>query len=130
MRARKRPGLAACERGVAAIETALTLPIFLAMLLGTIEVAMMLWTQGSLQYAVETAARCASVDPTDCGSPNAITAYALANYFGLAPPGGANPFTYSATGCGHTVTGSYTYALGIPFVAAYSVPLSATACYP
>jgi TadE-like protein len=118
----------ACEGGGAAVETALVFPVFLLLLLGVIELGLMLWTEGSLQYAAESAARCASVDSTQCGSASAIETYAINHYFGPALAS-VNPFTYSTTNCGHTVTVSYTYTLGIPY-GAYSIPLSATACYP
>ena len=79
--------------------------------------------------AAEKAARCAAVASTSCNTTTLIQTYALAQYYGLSL-GGTNPFTYSATGCGNTVTASYTYSLAIPFVGTYSLPLSATACSP
>lgn len=120
--------LPSCESGASAVEAGIVLPVFLLLLFGIIELGLMLWTDGSMQYAVEAAARCASVDSTDCGSAAAIETYAKNHYLGLAPS--ANLFTYSsAAGCGHTVTASYTYPLGILYLN-YSIPLYATACYP
>ena len=119
----------ACESGAAAVELGIILTVFLSMLFGIINVAMALWTQGSLHYAAEKAARCAAVASTSCSTTTLIESYALDQYYGLSL-GGTNPFTYSATGCGNTVTASYTYSLAIPFVGTYSLPLSATACSP
>jgi hypothetical protein len=99
---------------------------FLAMLFGIINVAMALWTLGSLHYAAEAAARYAAICSANC-SP-AVTTFALSHYFGLSL--GGNPFAYSATGCGHTVTASYRYSLVLPLVGSFAVPLSTTACSP
>jgi Flp pilus assembly protein TadG len=119
----------ACEGGASAVELGLILTAFLSMLFGIINVAMVLWTLGSLHYAAENAARCASVGSASCTSASAIQTYALNQYNGQSL-GGTNPFVYSATGCGHTVTASYTYSLDIPLIGTYSLPLSATACFP
>jgi hypothetical protein len=126
--------LVACRRGVSAVEIALVLPIFLGLLFGIINFSLVLWTQGSLYYAAQAAARCASANPTICGSPASpalVTTYALNQYFGQ-PLDGANPFAYSflPSGCGHSVTASYTYPVSIPFYGDYAVPLSASACFP
>jgi Flp pilus assembly protein TadG len=116
-----------CERGSSAVELAIILSTFLAMLFGIINIAMILWTMASLHYAAETAARCAAVAATGCTSASSIQSYALSQYFGLSL-GGTNPFVYAASGCGNTVTATYTYSLVIPIIGTYSVPLSATAC--
>lgn len=118
------------DNGAAAVETALVLPVFfIALVFGVIKIALLLWTDASLNYAAEAAARCASVNSTQCGSGSAIQTYALNNYFGQ-PVGATNPFTYSASGCGHSVTASYTYTLAIPVVGSWNIPLTATACFP
>jgi hypothetical protein len=105
------------------------LSVFLSMLFGVVQVAMILWTMASLHYAAETAARCAAIGATGCTSASSIQSYALSQYFGLSL-GGTNPFAYSSSGCGNTVTATYTYSLVIPLIGTYSVPLSATACSP
>ena len=128
MMANPRRGLSPDESGTSAVEMALVFPIFLGFLFGIINIALALWTQGSLYYAAEAAARCASVNATTCGSAAAIQTYALNQYLGQ--PLATNPFSYSASGCGHTVSASYTYSLSIPLFLTLSLPLSATACYP
>ncbi len=56
-------------RGVAAVEFALIVLPLLLMVLGIIDGGRMLWTQNSLQYAVEQAARCAVVNSkTTCST--------------------------------------------------------------
>ena len=116
-----------CERGSSAIELAISLLAFLGMLFGIINMAMMLSTMASLQYAAETAARCAAVAATGCTSASSIQSYALNHYFGL-PLDGTNPFVYAASGCGNTVTATYNYSLVIPMIGTFPVTLSATAC--
>ncbi len=50
--------------GVVALEFALGLPIFIAMVYGLFEVARIFWTLSTLEYAVEEAARFAIVNNT------------------------------------------------------------------
>jgi hypothetical protein len=126
--------LAACRRGVSAVEMALVLPLFFAMLLGIFNLSLLLWTQASLYYAAQAAARCASVNTTTCGNEGATRTYAESKYFGQMV-GGAPP-TITApppipNGCGYRVTASYDYPLSIPFYETPPrVPLSASACFP
>ena len=55
-------------RGATAVEVALILSPLLLMVLGVTDGGRMLWTQNTLQYAVEQAARCAVVNTTTCGT--------------------------------------------------------------
>jgi hypothetical protein len=127
--------LAACRRGVSAIEMALVLTLFLGLLFGIINFSLVAWTQASLYYAVQAAARCASANPTICGKPadaGLVKAYALSQYYGQ-PLGDAQPFSYdppSASNCGHTVNALYPYRLSIPFFSEKDLNLSASACFP
>ena len=122
-------GLGSCERGASAVELAFCLAVFLGLIFGIINIARVLWIVGILHFAAESAARCASANTTTCSSASTIQSYALNQYHGESL-GGTNPFTYSATGCGNTVNASYTYSLVIPLFGTYSLPLSATACFP
>lgn len=88
------------ESGATVVEQAFVLTALLGLLLGIINFGMVLWVQMSLHYAAESAARCASVNAATCGSAGAIKTYALSQYYGQSL-GGTNPFTYSASGCGH-----------------------------
>jgi hypothetical protein len=99
------------------------------LMFGIVNIARVLWIVGSLHFAAESAARCASANTTTCNSASATQSYALSQYHGESL-GATNPFTYSATGCGNTVTASYTYSLVIPLAGTYSLPLSAAACFP
>jgi Flp pilus assembly pilin Flp len=74
----------ACESGATAVELGIILTVFLSMLFGIINIAMALWTQGSLHYAAEKAARCAAVASTSCSTTTLIQTYALDQYYGLS----------------------------------------------
>jgi Flp pilus assembly protein TadG len=125
MRKFKRAGWDNC-RGTTAVEFGIILPAVITLFVGTLYLCMGLLVVGSLQFAVEDAARCASVNTTTCSSSSAITTYASGRYFG---PGSAPTFTYSATGCGHTVSGSTNYAANLGFKTV-TIPISAAACFP
>ena len=113
-------------RGTAAVEFALVAPVFVGLVVGTFYVCLCLFLTGSLHYAVEQAARCASVNTTVCSSSTAITTYAPNNSFG---PGGAPNFTYAAAACGNSVTATMNYVLDVG-LRRFTIPVSATACFP
>jgi Flp pilus assembly protein TadG len=113
-------------RGAAAVEFALVAPAFVGLAVGTFYVCLCLFLTGSLHYAVEQAARCASVNTTVCSSSSAIVSYAQSNYFG---PGGSPNFTYASAACGNSVTASMNYVLDVG-LKRFTVPVSATACFP
>ncbi|HWY63296.1 MAG TPA: TadE family protein [Rhizomicrobium sp.] len=114
------------ERGSPAVEFALVGPVFLLLLVGTIYVGLLLFSTGSLQYAVEEGARCASVKTTVCTNSAATITYTTAAYYGpiIAPT-----FTSSTQACGHAVSGSanFNFDFGLRTL---TVPLSATSCFP
>src|SRR5829696_5694980 len=85
-----RRGLAALWRergGATAVEMAFLLPVFLLFVFGIIEFARVVWTQTALQFASETAARCAAVSPSACTAPGGsgidIAAYAASETMGV-----------------------------------------------
>jgi Flp pilus assembly protein TadG len=127
---KRLPHLLSCERGATIVEFAFVAPVFLAMIFGVIDIARVTWTFGSLHFAAESAARYASIHTSDSNpiAASTVQTYALNAYYGESLSG--NPFTYSATGCGNTVAASYSYSLAIPLVGTWSIPLSATACFP
>jgi Flp pilus assembly protein TadG len=113
-------------RGTAAVEFALVAPAFIGLAVGTFYVCLCLFLTGSLHYAVEQAARCASVNTTLCSGSSAIVTYAQNNYFG---PGGTPSFTYAAAACGNSVTATMNYVLDVG-LRRFTIPVSATACFP
>jgi Flp pilus assembly protein TadG len=112
--------------GASAVEFAIILPVFVLLVLGSISVALLIFTASSLNYAVEDAARCAAVNKTLCPNAATIEEYALGRYLG---PTTSPVFTYSTSGCGNTVRATVTYQMDIvPQLA--QIPLTASACHP
>ena len=81
---------------------------------------------GSLHFAVEDGARCASVKTTVCSDAATTIAYTQSHYFG---PNVSPSFTYAAAACGNSVTGSINYSMDIG-PRTFVIPISATACFP
>jgi len=122
------------ETGGSAAELVLIMIPLIALTLGTINLAMMIYTVANLHYATQEAARCATVrNTTVCKDQSSLQAYALTNYGGLT----ASPtFTLivepkTATVCpnGNYVTGTATYNFVTGFTTT-AIPLTANACYP
>lgn len=120
--------LIANRRGSIAIEYALLLPALLLFIIGTMEVGRLLWTQTTLDRAVEAAARCRAVDNVTCIDDAAAAEYAVTQAFGMTVP--ANAFTVSAAACGETVNVEYAYKFLVPWVTPQDMVLHASACYP
>jgi Flp pilus assembly protein TadG len=112
--------------GATAIEFALVGPVFLMMVVGGIYACMMMFSMGSLQDAVQQAARCWSVNTTVCTDASSTQTYAQNHYYG---PAVSPSFTASLKNCGHSVTGTISYSFNMG-QSTTSVPLSATACFP
>jgi len=108
--------------GGMAVDFALTVTPLLILVLGTMEVGRMLWLQNALNYSVETAARCASVDVNNCATSDQIKSYAASSSgSGFT----SDTFTVTTPACGS----SYPMSLDIPF-GAMSITLTAQSCYP
>jgi len=120
------------EEGTTAVEFAIIAPIFILLVLGTIGLCFALFLIGSLHYAVEDGARCASVKTTICADTPTTIAYTQSRYLG---PNVAPTFTLNnAAPCGpansgNAVTGTINYTLDIGF-RTYVIPITATACFP
>lgn len=107
------------SRGTTAIEFAVIAPVFLALLLGIIQLSLLGFTLANLNYAVEKAARC---DAISTGCPD------IASYYYAPSP--TPVFTYDTTAaCGTSVNATVTYRLNVLIYQA-SIPLSASACFP
>jgi hypothetical protein len=114
------------ECGSGAAEFVIVLLPFAALIFAIIHLCLLFFANQSLQFAAEAAARCYSVDSVNCANTGAVQTYAAGKYKG---PNITPTFVATATGCGHTVTGSGSYPLSAVFVRV-SVPLAATACFP
>lgn len=132
---RRRPGAQARWCGVlsdstgsAVVESALVLPLLFAFGFGMVEVGRALWTQNSLQFAVEDAARCAAINTVVCGTTTAIKTYAAGRVNVAAIT--ASDFTVSAPACGKKVSVSYPFESLVPDLVPVSVTLTAQSCHP
>jgi Flp pilus assembly pilin Flp len=115
------------ERGTTAIEFAIVGPLFIMLLIGILYLCMCLAVVGSMHYAVEEGARCASVKTTVCTDQSSTVSYTQNHYFG---PSTLPTFTYnSVAACGHSVTGTITYVLDVG-LKQFTVPITASACFP
>ena len=121
-----RRRLASDVRGNVAVEVAFTLPAVLLFVFGIIEFGQAVWLQSALNYSVAEAARCASIDPTNCGTTTQIQSYA-GSQSGYSFDNSV--FSVSTPSCGNQVSASYPMALTIPTLA-ISLTLTAQACYP
>jgi Flp pilus assembly protein TadG len=116
----RRPGLIRCTRGTATVEFAFVAPAMFLLITGTLFAGLFVYSAMGMQTAVEKAARCYSVKASQCSTAAGTQTYALSNYFGAGTP----TFTASSASCGHQVTAALTFKVG------WSVPLTATACFP
>lgn len=114
------------QQGTTAVEFAILAPVFIAMIVGTIALSIGLFLIGSLHFAVEDGARCASVKTTICSDAATTVAYTRSRYFG---PALSPTFTYAAAACGNSVSASISYSINVGF-RTFIVPISATACFP
>lgn len=114
------------NRGAAAIELALVLPLFVLLILGSLGAASLGFSVASMNYTVQAAARCAAVNKTLCPTPTSTVLYAQTQYSG---PSISPVFVYSTVGCGNTVTATATYSFNlVPQLT--NIPLSVSACRP
>jgi Flp pilus assembly protein TadG len=126
---------ASCQRGAAAIEFAIILPVLLLFLLGIMDTGRLLWTFATLHRASDAAARCAAIQAAGCTTSSGTQSYAAAQAWGLTVL--ASAFTVTTPACGTQVAASYTFTFVIPwfyvvppFGNPNSIPLTATSCYP
>ena len=115
------------QQGTTAVEFGIIAPVLIAMLVGTMALCVGLFLIGSLHFAVEDGARCASIKTTICADGPTTVAYTQSRYLG---PSGVTPtFTYAAAACGNSVSASITYSVNVLFKTLV-IPISATACFP
>ena len=117
------------DEGTSAAEFALVLGPFVTVIMAGLGLALMLWANTTLHFAAEDAARCGVVKTSICTNSSDIVSYANSHYDG---PSIAPVFTATNSGCGAgswTVTATATYPLNTGLFN-FSVPLSASACFP
>jgi|SRR5436305_658825 uncharacterized membrane protein len=120
--------------GVTAIETAILLPVFLTFLLGIFEFGRVMWIQSALQFAAESASRCAVINASStCSSNSATQTYASGQVLGLSVPSG--DFSVSSSGtCGSggskTVSASFPFSFILAQLFPYTITLTASSTRP
>ena len=114
------------DHGTAAVEFAILAPVFITLVVGTLYLGLCLLLVGSLNYAVEEGARCASIRTTVCPDTNSTIAYTLSRYFG---PAASPTVTFTAAACGNSVSASINYIVDL-VLTKVTVPITASACFP
>ena len=114
--------------GATAVEFALTVLPLLLLLCGIPEFGRLLWTQTTLHFAVEAAARCGSIDAVQCGSTGAVQNFAAAHAVGI----GLSPAAVAVTAasCGTAVSASYPFQFVVTGFFPYAITLTAQTCFP
>ena len=124
----RRAALWRAREGSTAIEFALVAPVLFLIIFSAIEFGRLMWTQSALHFAVEEAARCASVTPGVCGTTGQIASYAAGTVTALNIASSA--FTATSPSCGHKVTASLTYQFLATGLFPFTPTLTAQACFP
>jgi Flp pilus assembly protein TadG len=112
--------------GATAVEMALILPLLMLLVLGTMELGDMAWTQAALEFAVQEAARCAVVRPDLCGSPSQTANSAAQRVVGRTVP--ATAFTVTTAACGTQVRAQLAYRFRFIPIAPSAPTLTAQVC--
>lgn len=114
--ARKARKCFANDRGVAAVEFAIVLPVFIMLVMGIVDFGRIYWIKSSMQYVVEQSARHAMVnsDITEA----ALETYAYAQETSVSGSGAVFDATIDASGAINfmTITGTYTFNFITPLV--------------
>lgn len=116
------------RRGVMAIEYALILPVFLAMIFGIIEISRLIWYQVSLQQATAVAARCGALAATNCTTDALIATKAASGAPGIKFPAAA--FTVTHETCGVRVAASFSFSFATGILGLPAKTLTANYCHP
>lgn len=119
--------LTEARQGATAVEFALVAPVLFLIIFGGVEFGELLWTQSALHFAVQEAARCASVTPATCGTAAQIATFAANETTGLSISSSA--FTVTTPSCGHQVSASYPYTFIASGLLPFSPTLTAQACF-
>ena len=118
-----------CNRGTTTVEFAFVAPAMFLLMTASLFIGLLVYSAMGMQAAVEKAARCYSVNDsqanaTQCKTASNTQTYAQTNYFGVGSPTFTASIPPSPNNCGHQVAASLTFNLG------WSIPLTATACFP
>lgn len=110
------------ERGSSAMEFVMVLPAMVALTIGVINAALLIYSVATVHFAAEDAARWCVIHASTCATD--LSTY---KYAGFASP--TFTLTSPANCVGRQVTGTATYTFVTGFTN-ISLPISATACHP
>ncbi|HEY8003885.1 MAG TPA: TadE family protein [Phenylobacterium sp.] len=120
------------ESGATALEFALVIPVFVALLLGTFQVAWVLHCAGTVRWSLESTARSLLLDPTI--TQDQLSTAVLGKLSGLVDTRRVTVtlVTDTTTTGAPVLRASTTYqpTLSIPFVASWPLTLHATTAVP
>jgi Flp pilus assembly protein TadG len=123
------------QRGAAAVEFALVIPLFVALTFGVIHMSMVVYAAVNLHDATEYTARCLAVSANTTGGTCPSTSAANVQAYGAGRYTGPNispTFTIISGTCTGTVqqvqgTGTYQVVLGLVNL---PITITAKACFP
>lgn len=116
------------DGGAAAIEFAILFPVVLLCIFGLGEFGRAMWSQATLDYAVQAASRCAAIDKINCATVAQTQQYAVTMAPGL--PVTSSLFTVVTASCGIKVSASMPFEFVAAALFPYSMTLTASACFP
>jgi Flp pilus assembly protein TadG len=119
------PGFGRDSAGSAAVEFALTAPVFFLLLFGTIEFGQAMWAQNSLQYAVEEAARCRAINHAVCPDDTSTKTFAVSQVYGIEINSSAFTVTHPTCGVQVAVSLPFSFLANFP-----SFTLTGQSCRP
>jgi uncharacterized membrane protein len=114
------------QGGTTAIEMAVILPVLLLFVFGVTEFGRLLWTQVTLDYAAESAARCHAINETVCGTVEQTQTASRALGLDVVP----STFSVTTDSCGKRVSATLPFQFAVPQLLPYAVTIYSVACYP
>ena len=87
----------ASEAGGSSLDMALSLPVYMLMILGIFAIAFTLWVENGIQHAATLAARCAVVDTAECDTQASIQNAAVGWSYGVLSSSNQVQVNLSAT---------------------------------
>jgi Flp pilus assembly protein TadG len=111
------------RRGSVAVETAIVLLFVLMFILGTIDMGRLIWSNATLSWAVQAAARCGAL--MVCATTAQIQQNAVSQAWTLNVS--TSNFSVATQSCGLSVSASYTFTFLTPGLA--NITLNPAACF-
>ena len=115
------------QSGSSVLEFALVAPVMFLLIIGGIYLSLLGYTVASLHYVTEVAARCASLDATNCGTAAGVSAFAQRKFSNFS--GSTATFNLTTPTCDYNVASSLNYNLNIG-TKTMIIPISSQSCFP